>query len=174
MLNRQKPVRTLTLMAAGTGLRISECLGLQWQDVSFAGAIIQCASYLDVWPSGFAKNQNFKGPSAAPSVAGRIHVFLETEDFVLAARRLGLCFRSAKRPTATCCEHAGRRLSAASCSEGWTESSHRIATNMGEWWRMIRAGSDFTTFATGWRRFWFVSEPTLRPSRHCFVTATLN
>jgi integrase len=31
-----EPERTLTLMAAGTGLRISECLGLQWQDVDFA------------------------------------------------------------------------------------------------------------------------------------------
>nr|MBA3915020.1 site-specific integrase [Terriglobales bacterium] len=30
-----EPERTLTLPAASTGLRISECLGLQWQDVSF-------------------------------------------------------------------------------------------------------------------------------------------
>jgi integrase len=30
-----QPERTLALLAAGTGLRISECLGLQWQDVSF-------------------------------------------------------------------------------------------------------------------------------------------
>lgn len=30
-----EPERTLALLAAGTGLRISECLGLQWQDVSF-------------------------------------------------------------------------------------------------------------------------------------------
>jgi integrase len=27
--------RTLTILAAATGLRISECLGLQWQDVDF-------------------------------------------------------------------------------------------------------------------------------------------
>jgi len=37
----REPERTLTLLAAGTGLRISECLGLQWQDVSFAEAVIQ-------------------------------------------------------------------------------------------------------------------------------------
>ena len=36
LLNLQEPERTLTLLASGTGLRISECLGLQWQDVSFA------------------------------------------------------------------------------------------------------------------------------------------
>src|ERR1700729_2252692 len=41
LLNLQEPERTLTLLAAGTGLRISECLGLQWQDVSFAEAVIQ-------------------------------------------------------------------------------------------------------------------------------------
>src|ERR1700677_1457610 len=31
----QEPERTLTLLASATGLRISECLGLQWQDVNF-------------------------------------------------------------------------------------------------------------------------------------------
>src|ERR1700734_752316 len=35
--NLQEPERTLTLLAAGTGLRISECLGLQWQDIDFDG-----------------------------------------------------------------------------------------------------------------------------------------
>jgi integrase len=30
-----EPERTLTLLAAGTGLRISECLGLQWRDIDF-------------------------------------------------------------------------------------------------------------------------------------------
>ena len=31
----EEPERTLTLLASATGLRISECLGLQWQDVDF-------------------------------------------------------------------------------------------------------------------------------------------
>lgn len=31
----KEPERTLTILASATGLRISECLGLQWQDVSF-------------------------------------------------------------------------------------------------------------------------------------------
>src|SRR5713226_8716522 len=35
LLNLQDPERTLTLLASATGLRISECLGLQWQDVNF-------------------------------------------------------------------------------------------------------------------------------------------
>lgn len=40
LLHLKEPERTLTLLAAGTGLRISECLGLQWQDVSFTEGMI--------------------------------------------------------------------------------------------------------------------------------------
>jgi integrase len=40
LLYLREPERTLTLLAAGTGLRISECLGLQWQDVSFDEGMI--------------------------------------------------------------------------------------------------------------------------------------
>ena len=36
--NLPDPERTLTLLAAGTGLRISESLGLQWRDVDFGEA----------------------------------------------------------------------------------------------------------------------------------------
>ena len=35
LMHLQEPERTLTLLASATGLRISECLGLQWQDVNF-------------------------------------------------------------------------------------------------------------------------------------------
>ena len=38
--NLSEPERTLTLLATGTGLRISECLGLQWQDVNFTDSAI--------------------------------------------------------------------------------------------------------------------------------------
>jgi integrase len=40
LVQLQEPERTLTLLAASTGLRISECLGLQWQDVSFSESTI--------------------------------------------------------------------------------------------------------------------------------------
>src|SRR5947209_16755644 len=40
LMQLEEPERTLTLLAASTGLRISECLGLQWQDVSFAESLI--------------------------------------------------------------------------------------------------------------------------------------
>jgi integrase len=40
LVDLPEPERTLTLLAASTGLRISECLGLQWQDVNFDGSLI--------------------------------------------------------------------------------------------------------------------------------------
>jgi len=35
LMHLEEPERTLTLLASATGLRISECLGLQWQDVDY-------------------------------------------------------------------------------------------------------------------------------------------
>lgn len=41
LMHLQEPERSLTLLASATGLRISECLGLQWQDVNFEQSNIQ-------------------------------------------------------------------------------------------------------------------------------------
>jgi len=62
LLNLREPERTLTLLAAGTGLRISECLGLQWQDVSFAEAIIQVRRTWTCGQVGWPKSKASKGP----------------------------------------------------------------------------------------------------------------
>ncbi len=62
LLNLREPERTLTLLAAGTGLRISECLGLQWQDVSFAEAIIQVRRTWTCGKVGWPKSKASKGP----------------------------------------------------------------------------------------------------------------
>jgi integrase len=40
LVDLPEPERTLTLLAASTGLRISECLGLQWQEVNFDNSLI--------------------------------------------------------------------------------------------------------------------------------------
>lgn len=61
LLNLQEPERTLTLLAAGTGLRISECLGLQWQDVSFADAMIHVRRTWTCGQVGFPKSKASKG-----------------------------------------------------------------------------------------------------------------
>jgi integrase len=62
LLNLREPERTLTLLAAGTGLRISECLGLQWQDVSFAEAVIQVRRTWACGKVGWPKSKTSKGP----------------------------------------------------------------------------------------------------------------
>jgi hypothetical protein len=56
--NLREPERTLTLLAAGTGLRISECL-FAMARCKFRRRNDPCASHLDVWPSGLAQDQSF-------------------------------------------------------------------------------------------------------------------
>jgi len=60
--NLREPERTLTLLAAGTGLRISECLGLQWQDVSFADAMIHVRRTWTCGQVGLPKTKASRGP----------------------------------------------------------------------------------------------------------------
>ena len=62
LLHLREPERTLTLLAAGTGLRISECLGLQWQDVSFADAVIHVRRTWTCGQVGLPKTKASKGP----------------------------------------------------------------------------------------------------------------
>jgi integrase len=62
LLNLQEPERTLTLLASGTGLRISECLGLQWQDVSFTDAMIHVRRTWTCGQIGMPKSKASKGP----------------------------------------------------------------------------------------------------------------
>jgi len=60
--NLEEPERTLTLLAAGTGLRISECLGLQWQDVGFADAMIHVRRTWTCGQIGLPKTKASKCP----------------------------------------------------------------------------------------------------------------
>jgi integrase len=62
LIHLQEPERTLTLLAAGTGLRISECLGLQWQDVSFDEAVIHVRRTWTCGQVGLPKSKASKGP----------------------------------------------------------------------------------------------------------------
>jgi len=62
LANLPEPERTLTLLAAGTGLRISECLGLQWQDVSFAEGMIPVRRTWTCGRAGLPKSKASRGP----------------------------------------------------------------------------------------------------------------
>jgi integrase len=58
----REPERTLTLLAAGTGLRISDCLGLQWQDICFAEAVIHVRLTCPCGQVGLPKTKTSQGP----------------------------------------------------------------------------------------------------------------
>jgi len=60
--NLREPERTLTLLAAGTELRISECLGLQWHDVNFADGMIHVRRTWTCGQVGLPKSKASKGP----------------------------------------------------------------------------------------------------------------
>jgi integrase len=62
LLHLGEPERTLTLLAAGTGLRISECLGLQWQDVDFGEGMIHVRRTWTCGRVGLPKSKASKGP----------------------------------------------------------------------------------------------------------------
>lgn len=62
LLNMPELERTLTLLASGTGLRISECLGLQWWDVDFAQSQILVRRTWIVGKIGKPKSKASKAP----------------------------------------------------------------------------------------------------------------
>ena len=68
-----EPESTLTLLAATTGLRISECLGLQWGDVDFNSHVIQVRR---TWTAGKVGAPKSKASQAAvplhPVLAGHM------------------------------------------------------------------------------------------------------
>ena len=82
LLNLQEPERTLTLLASGTGLRISECLGLQWQDVSFADAMIHVRRTWTCGHVGMPKSKASKGPVPLhPLLAGFMRLWRQKTQY---------------------------------------------------------------------------------------------
>ncbi len=93
--NLREPERTLTLLAAGTGLRISECLGLQWQDVSFADAMIHVRRTWTLGRVGLPKTRASKGPVPLHSLLAEFMLrwkqktkYSQPSDWVFASSRL--------------------------------------------------------------------------------------
>jgi integrase len=114
----QEPERTLTLFAAGTGLRISECLGLQWQDVSFAEALISIRRTWTCGRVGLPKSKASKGPVPLHPLLSEFVFrwnqktpYSQPGDWVFSSFRF-------ERYTTLCRQHAGRRLSATGGGEG--------------------------------------------------------
>jgi len=95
LMNLEEPERTLTLLAASTGLRISECLGLQWQDVSFAESRIYVRR---TWTCGEIGKPKSKASKAPVPLHGMLAEFFRNwkeqtvyggpEDWVFASTRM--------------------------------------------------------------------------------------
>jgi integrase len=90
-----EPERTLTLLAAATGLRISECLGLQWQDVSFVESLIHVRR---TWTCGEVGRPKSKASQASVPLHPLLAEFMQewknatsysqAEDWVFASFKL--------------------------------------------------------------------------------------
>lgn len=75
LLQLPEPERTLTLLAAGTGLRISECLGLQWQDVSF---VESCIRVRRTWTCGEIGQAKSKASQASVPLHSLLAEFMQS------------------------------------------------------------------------------------------------
>ena len=64
----EEPERTLTLLAFATGLRISECLGLQWQDIDFEQSPIHVRRTWTCGKVGMPKSKASQAPVALHSM----------------------------------------------------------------------------------------------------------
>lgn len=90
-----QPERTLTLLIAATGLRISECLGLQWADVDYDNQQVFVRRSWTGGKVGKSKNASSKAPvPLVPLLAGFIRQWQEqtpcaqATDWVFASTRL--------------------------------------------------------------------------------------
>jgi integrase len=81
-----EPESTLTLLAASTGLRISECLGLQWADVDFAAQVIHVRR---TWTGGKVGAPKSKASKAAvplhPLLASHMQAWRRETPYAAAA-----------------------------------------------------------------------------------------
>jgi integrase len=91
----REPERTLTLLAAGTGLRISECLGLQWRDVNFDEEMIHVRRTWTCGQVGSPKTKASKGPVPLHPLLGEFILcwkektpYSQPNDWVFASSRL--------------------------------------------------------------------------------------
>jgi len=95
LMNLDEPERTLTLLAASTGLRISECLGLQWQDVNFAESRIYVRRTWTCGEIGKPKSKASKAPVPLHGMLAEFFrnwkeqtVYSKPEDWVFASDRM--------------------------------------------------------------------------------------
>lgn len=95
LMRLQDPERTLTLLAASTGLRISECLGLRWNDVEFADSFINIRRTWTCGRLGVPKSMASQAPVPLHSLLAeflqewkKISPYAGSEDWVFPSFKL--------------------------------------------------------------------------------------
>ena len=144
--NLREPERTLTLLAAGTGLRISECLGLQWQDVNFADGMIHVRRTWTCGQVGLPKSKASKGPVPLhPLLADFMLLWKQKTTYSQAGDWVFPSTRLTRQPAA-CRQHACRRSPPASCGEGRHQKSRDSHYSIRHSDLSCQAGSDSGSF----------------------------
>lgn len=112
--------RVLTLVIAATGLRISEALGLQWQDVDYANQRINLPRvWVDNKVVEHMKTEQSEAPATLrPHVGGGLTV-LAPADRLRATERLDLCLLQIEGASAANGQHSCSRSSSSRCYRGW-------------------------------------------------------
>ena len=110
--------RTLTLLTAGTGLRISECLALQWQDVDFANQPIHVRRTWVHGRIGTPKTNASNAPAPLHSLLAESMQRWQQESPYSQPSELGISQHEAEGQKATLREHTGGRLPATSSGQG--------------------------------------------------------
>ena len=110
LMRLPEPERTLTLLAASTGLRISECLGLQWQDIDSANAQIRVLRTWTCGQVGAPKSKASKAPVPLHPLLAEF-MSLAQPDTIPTTRRRGFSESQAEWEETASCKHAGRGLS---------------------------------------------------------------
>lgn len=108
-----EPERTLALLCASTGLRISEALGLQWQDVE--ESLIRVRRTWTWGKVGVPKSKASQAPVPMHPLLFKVRACMEGTDGLRSAGRLGFPIVSTKREAASHLEHARVRLSQTRC-----------------------------------------------------------
>ena len=118
LMQLEEPERTLTLLAASTGLRISECLGLQWQDVSFTESLIYVRRTWTCGKVGVPKSKASHAPVPLHPLLAEFMQAWKNKTSYSQIGELGVRFIQAERTAAKGREHAGTTSSPTGGDQG--------------------------------------------------------
>jgi integrase len=122
----QNPARSVVFLTAGTGLRISEALGLKWSDLDFSSGVINLSRAVVHQHVGEMKTEASQKPVPMDGALATVLHYWRA-DVVPSARRLGLRQPENARPTTVLAGNTAEMLCAARSKEHWHQKANRLA-----------------------------------------------